>query len=272
MCITSGAAALYATIVGTWDIDHPAYGYRHVLAYQNIPHNFSKQANSMILPIPTHEALTPDQLLDTSEDPHLLKQIADQVAPIKKAAEFTRSRDRQDVSAVFEMGIYRIVMLNEVSQEALAICLAKVPKEKRPEISPDLLGFYQKTYPRYPLMICCFSTRKEKETSPILLHYKPAHPDTFMLNFVEAHGKVPVLGKAVEAHQRIIISSHRVQEAFGDYKALKYQAYSEHLKDFLPIYAQGEHLNTPIPNYDLLINNRKMGESDKLKVRFRILA
>lgn len=272
MCITTGPAALYATIVGAWDIDHPKYGYRHVLAYQNIPHNLSKEPNSMILPIPTHETLKPEQLLDTSRDPDLLKQIADQVAPIKKSPEFSRSRDRQDVNAVFEMGVYHIVMLNKVDQESLEACLAKVPEEKRPEISEELLNFYQKTYPGYPLLICCFSTRKEKESSPILLHYNPLHPETFMFNFVEAHGEVPQLGSAIFAHQRIIIASYRIKEAFGDYKELKYDTYSEHLKDFLPVFAQGEHVNNRIPNYDLLIDNSKMAESDHLQINLGILS
>ena len=104
MCITALDAFLADTYVGVWDIDHPTLGYRHVLAYQNTPKNLANTPNCMLLHVPTQTPLTPDCLLDTTNDPGFLEQMAESILPpLPNAA---RGIGSSSPNYVVEMGIY----------------------------------------------------------------------------------------------------------------------------------------------------------------------
>ncbi len=64
MCITSLQAHLNDTAIGSWDIDHPKYGYRHVLAYENAPQNLGRKPNCMLLHIPAKVPILPEEFLE----------------------------------------------------------------------------------------------------------------------------------------------------------------------------------------------------------------
>ena len=132
MCITSAAATLSSTYVGAWEIEHPTYGYRHVMAYQNAPQNLSEGANCMLLHLPAAEPLLPEYLLNTADCPNLLRQMA----ASKTSREASRSLAIPQQVYVVEMGIYHVVLLNEKTPAALEMALAQVPAEKRPQIEP----------------------------------------------------------------------------------------------------------------------------------------
>lgn len=265
MCITSDEAKLRSTLIGVWDLDHPDHGYRHVLAYQNAPENLVEGPNSMILAIPTHQELKQEHILNTERDMDFLKKMADLVAPER----FTRSEPPRNM--VFEMGIYHIAILNDPNEHTLDTCLAAIPEEKRPSIGLDLLAFYQDTYRGFPLLICCFSSKDVKDSSPILVHFDPAYPDTFMFNTVDAHGEVPKLGEPVIFHQRIIIGSHKIKEAYGDFQAFDHSGLSPHLIPYLAKFGQGTHIKDYIPNYDILVDNRELAHSDNINIGLGIL-
>lgn len=267
MCISSAEAELLSTIIGVWDIDHPEYGYRHVLAYQNAPRNLAEGPNSMILAIPTNQAIKPEQILDTENDKTFLVEMAKLVAPLKV---FSRSQIRSNT--VTEMGIYHIAILNDLSFPSVQACLSQIPEEKRPEIASELITFYQETYPGFPLLICCFNNEHAEEASPIMVHFDPAYPDTFMYNTVEAHGHVPELGEPVLFHQRIIIGSYKIKEAFGDYQAFDHSTVSPALQPFLPQFGQGDHVTVDLPNFDIIVDNTTLGESDTINMDVGIIS
>ena len=204
MCVTSAAATLNSTYVGAWEIEHPVYGYRHVMAYQNAPQNLAEGANCMLLHLPAAEPLFPEYLLDTADCPNFLKQMA----ASKASRSFTSGNAFPQQIYVVEMGIYHVVLLNEKTPEALDQALTQVPAEKRPQIAPELLQFYSTQFPDYPIVLACFNNRESKQASPIVLHYKPSDPTHLFFNLLEGHdGGPPQLNQLVERHQVIIAGS-----------------------------------------------------------------
>ena len=125
MCVTSATAHLNNTVVGGWDIQHPTYGYRHVLAYQNAPKNLASGANCMLLHIPTTTDLVPSDLVDTSSYPELLYDIVKTLIP--PPPENTRSLGVSPKNHVIEMGVYHVALLNDLSSTALKGVLNQIP-------------------------------------------------------------------------------------------------------------------------------------------------
>lgn len=248
MCVTSANAALTSTIVGAWEIEHPSYGYRHVMAYQNTPKNLADTPNCMLLHLPAAEPLLPEYLLDTADCPLLLVHMAN-----SKLSRDLSSRSVAPQSVyVVEMGIYHVVLLNEKTPAALAEALAQIPLEKRPVIAPELLGFYATQFPDYPIVLACFNNKDSKQASPIMLHFKPAQPTQLFYNLLEGHdGGAPELNRLVKRHQTIIAGSNIAQPDHTQFY-IEYQGYGvpEHLRPFLPTVIDIEHLDDKSPNGD----------------------
>lgn len=247
MCVTSASATLESTIVGAWEIEHPSYGYRHVMAYQNVPTNLADTPNCMLLHLPAAEPLLPEYLLDTSECPMLLVQMANSMV----SRSFTPMSVPQKVYVV-EMGIYHVVLLNEKTPEALEAALKQVPSEKRPIISAELLQFYASRFPEYPIVLACFNNRDSKQASPIMLHFKPIDPLHLFFNLLEGHdGAAPDLNRLVKRHQAIIAGSNIVQANELRFSIpFRGNEVPEHLLPFLPNLIEVEHLAGETMNED----------------------
>ena len=248
MCITSAAATLSSTYVGAWEIEHPTYGYRHVMAYQNAPQNLSEGANCMLLHLPAAEPLLPEYLLNTADCPNLLRQMA----ASKTSREASRSLAIPQQVYVVEMGIYHVVLLNEKTPAALEMALAQVPAEKRPQIAPELLQFFSTHFPDYPIVLACFNNRESKQASPIMLHFKPSNPSQLFFNLLEGHdGGPPQLNQLVERHQAVIAGSNRV-EARGNQFPYQFEPLGipEALHPFLPTVVDVEYLHGEAFNDD----------------------
>lgn len=247
MCVTSASATLESTIVGAWEIEHPSYGYRHVMAYQNVPTNLADTPNCMLLHLPAAEPLLPEYLLDTSECPMLLVQMANSMV----SRSFATMSVPQKVYVV-EMGIYHIVLLNEKTPEALEAALKQVPSEKRPIISAELLQFYASRFPEYPIVLACFNNRDSKQASPIMLHFKPIDPLHLFFNLLEGHdGAAPDLNRLVKRHQAIIAGSSIVHSNELRFSIpFRGNEVPEHLLPFLPSLIEVEHLAGETMNED----------------------
>jgi hypothetical protein len=201
MCITLNEAELYATIVGGWDIVHPERGPLRVLAYLNNAKNLVPGLpNCMPLQVETDTDLTPEDIIDTTPHPTVLKDMFDIYHPK------TRSL-RKEIEEVFvvEMGIYHLVVMNSLSQEGLAKALAQVPENKRPHFSEKMLSFYKENLPNCKLILACFDTTEAKNASTILVTYIPSNPDKIRLPMLEGHGSFPVIAAPVEVHQKIVV-------------------------------------------------------------------
>ena len=248
MCVTSAAATLNSTYVGAWEIEHPVYGYRHVMAYQNAPQNLAEGANCMLLHLPAAEPLLPEYLLDTADCPNLLKQMA----ASKTSREATLGSAVAQQVYVVEMGIYHVVLLNEKTPAALEQALTQVPAEKRPAIAPELLQFYSTHFPDYPIVLACFNNRESKQASPIVVHYKPNDPGHLFFNLLEGHdGGPPQLNQLVERHQVIIAGSSLVEPNHNRFP-FKFEPFGvpKILHPFLPTAVEVEHLSGEAFNDD----------------------
>ena len=246
MCVTSAKALLTSTYVGAWEIEHPTYGYRHVLAYQNAPQNLADGPNCMLLHVPAAAPILPEHLLDTADCPDLLRQMSRQLL-----ANYSRSNIVPQQIFVVEMGVYHVVLLNEKSEAGLNAALEQIPLEKRPNIAPELLNFYATQFPDYPLVLACFNNRDSHNASPIMLHYQPIHAEYLFYNLLEGHdGGAPVLEQTIQRHQTIIAGSNRLDAWKEEPKKFNYPGVPEHLLPFLPTLGATQELVGDAPNGD----------------------
>ena len=260
MCITSGEARLNNTYVGAWDIEHPEYGYRHVLAYQNRVTNLEEGANCMLLHIPSTQAIEPDWVLDTSENMDFLRNLYEFLSPQPSNRGFaTRSFEP---NYVIERGVYHIAILNDLTEAALEATLEQIPAHKLPKIDWDLLEFFKTAYPNFPLLLCCFNNKDTKEASPILVHFPPLYPDELMLNTIDSHGGIPNPKRSLNFHQRLIVGScKKPAELVQPYRALP-KNFTSSLDAFLPDYAIAVAIarEQKFPNQDICIDLKTVHE------------
>ena len=233
MCVTSAKAHLDNTVVGGWDIQHPTYGYRHVLAYQNSPKNLASGANCMLLHIPATADLVPSDLVDTSAYPNILYDIVKTLIP--PPSQGSRSLSVSPKNHVIEMGVYHVALLNDLSSTALRSVLNQIPVSKRPIIASVLLEFYVEKFPNYRLVLACFDNKNLKTASAIMLHYEPMFPNKIFFPLLEGHdGKVPRIGQHIRMHQQIIYGS--VSRIESTLLSLSVPSLPETLLPFLPKY------------------------------------
>ena len=270
MCITALDAELSNTYVGVWDIDHPELGYRHVLAYQNTPKNLVNTPNCMLLHVPTKHPLTPSSILDTSNDPRFLEQMAESVlAPVTTAA---RGADFSASNFITEMGIYHIAILNDVSFDAWLEVKRTIPKHKQPTIKEEFIRFYAEQFPSYALLICCFHNRDAKKASPIVLHYSPQFPDTFHFPTLDSHGKVPQIGAKHRFHQVIVTGSQQLKRPGDGFDAFDLTRVGKPLLPFLPKVGAALRLAGSVaPNSDLLLEAVPIRDGGDAQFDFGIL-
>ena len=270
MCITALEADLFNTYVGVWDIDHPTFGYRHVLAYQNSPKNLANSPNCMLLHVPTQSPLTPSCILDTANDQSFLEQMANSVLPLPRT--YARGEDPFSPNFVIEMGIYHIAILNEVSHEAWLELKETIPSRKRPTIRREFIQFYAAEFPSYALVVCCFHNRDTKRASPIMLHYVPTFPDTFHFPTLDSHGQLPVVGAKQRFHQVIVTGSQQLKTPGNGFSAFNLSGVSATLQPFLPKVGAALRLSgTVAPNSDLLLEAPSVRLGGDAKFDFGIL-
>lgn len=270
MCVTAEFSTLDKTYIGAWDINHPRYGYRHVLAYQNRVKNTFSGPNCMLLHIPSAQPIQPEWLVDTTEHSTFLTDMYYFLAP-RLLGRGLMSHDESSGNYVVEQGVYHIAILNNLNQEALDTTLEKIPKEKLPSIDFKLIEFFKQTFPNFPLLLCCFNNKVAKQASPILVHFPPKFPNTLMLNTLDSHGGIPDLKHFLPFHQKLILgSSKEVISPPPPYHLL--HTFSNHpLKEFFPNYAIGIdfYKGNAFQNRDVCIDLNKLHSTIPFDVEFR---
>jgi hypothetical protein len=84
----------------------------------------------------------------------------------------------------------------------------RIPENKRPQINPELLAWYEKTYPGWSLALCCFDNKDKKKAEPLFWWYKPIDPKNLFFPAVDSHdGNPPDLTKKVPADHIILLGS-----------------------------------------------------------------
>ena len=271
MCITTIQAALLDTIVGVWDIQHPEWGYRHVLAYQNKPKNLEDSPNCMLLHIPSKTPLEPKHILPTDQDPNFLEKMVDSFF----AAFHRNARGRNFEAAhrnhLVEMGIYHIALLNSLAEADVAETLKQVPEDKRPAIAPNFLDFYREHFPGFPLVLCCFNNQEAKKASPIMLHFDPIYPDTFMFPLLDGHGSLPEIGSKHHLHQMIVTGSSHLTKDGNGFHYFDLKGISEELRSFVPQVGAALDITGPGKNTDLLLDAVSVRAGGDADLSFGIL-
>lgn len=270
MCVTSLNAILSNTIIGVWDIQHPQYGYRHVLAYQNAPKNLADLPNCMLLHIPSAEPLSPENLIDTAAYPDFLSNMAksaiDELNRGMKGLSYG-----SDQNNVITMGIYHIAILNHVDRDALQLVLDQIPSDKQPKIPIDFIDFYAQTFPGFPLVLACFNNATAQKASPIMLHFSPRFKDVFMFNTLESHGHIPVIGEEVYYGQLLLCGSDQIKSASNGFAKLEPGPVSSDLEQWLPTYGAAFQLSNYLENGDLLVNVADVQQSGDADIEVGLL-
>lgn len=273
MCFTSLAADLYNTLIGVWDINHPKYGYRHVLTYENAPKNLERAPNCMMLHIPSKTPILPEHILDTSDCPDFFKSAADDLLRRKgflKDRALGRNLGEGSHNYVIQMGIYHIAILNDLSN--IKNVLKQIPRKKRPKINQAFINFFGEKFPDYPILLCCFNTKDAAKASPIMVHFAPQNPTVLQANTIESHGTVPDLEMDYYYHQMVLFSSYQIKAETEDFLLLDWSKAHPKLLPFLPKYGDIEDLrDVACPNMDLLIDLNSIRLGKEVECDFNLL-
>lgn len=189
MCITSAPAKLSKTRILSIGLED---GY-HLLAYANTAKNLSDKVNCMILPVPG--TLTQSDFFDTTAYAGFLKELEKNFTSRSRS----HSKNLKTLSANvenFQLGMYNVFLSTEIN--AIGQVIDKLPEDKRPEVSKNLLTFFEKAYPSCSFVVCVFSNNSSMDSQPIMFRYKPNNEKVFFFPAVDAHdGNAPDLSKQV---------------------------------------------------------------------------
>jgi len=217
MCVTSAPAALSKTRILSFKVDEN----KHFLAYSNSAKNLSSKANAMILPVPgkVKEA----DFVDISAFPRFMENLEGMLTPRSRSLGFSASKGIDRSVAHFQSGMYEVFIASggigtsvagmiqgkkHPVQEALKV----LQPSKRPDISKELLEWYDKFYPGWDLVVCVFGADKTMESQPIAFTYRPLPEwkDALFYPAVDSHsGGVPDLHEEVFVDHFLFAPSSR---------------------------------------------------------------
>ncbi|MEU8002433.1 hypothetical protein AB0B66_14825 [Catellatospora sp. NPDC049111] len=261
MCVSADLADFRGTTVYAGRRNHPVHGRIEVFGYQNTAVNLASGPNAMLLHLPGRD-LTPDSFIDVGRHRDVLDRMLDAVEGGAVAADGMAWMDGPVPRAhVFDHDVYTVVLADDPM--AVYAALERVPRHRRPPVSPELFEFYALAFPRHTIALCCFDNRDALRAKPLLLWYEPIDPDRIVLPAVDCHtGGVPLLGSPVERDHVVIfgVDEADVAEDWGRSPDHLYSAVMDwprdlrhRLREFLPdrIVAAGiDGLDRP----DLLAN------------------
>lgn len=203
MCITAGFAELENTRQG-YLVDHVTK--RHHIFYANYVRNLSDGPNCMILPIPG-EVL---ELHDTTQFNEFLDESISSTNPIPKARGMTGG----DKGIQFvEVGAYMCLIARGADVDEIKKALDRLPTNKRPEISADLLEWYLNFYgEKLNLVLCCFDSNELTEAQPMWVEFIPNHFEIAFFIGADAHdGGIPQIGENVDRDIEMVFACHGIE-------------------------------------------------------------
>jgi len=251
MCISTSASRMSDTLLYSGEGTYKNK-YVHVLAYQNTAFSFSNTANAMILPFPTSQEMSEDNIIDTTMFSSFLKNISDATKlHSKMLRSFALNSDSLGSRSfkVFDKGSYTVVLANDLNkiQDALQL----VPLHKRPIISDEFMEGYGSLYKDLPVAICCWAGNVKAE--PLLWWYEPSDKENLFIPTMDAHdGKAPSPRMTVDTDHIISVGS-----TLNNRPAVSV-SYSQtrpaELHGLLPTSVHGTKMNYHISNGDMWTN------------------
>ena len=246
MCVSLKQAILTQTIAMAYATHHPKSKQPIVvLGYQMNAENQSAGGNAMLLHVPASVDIGPENMLDTSQTPRVLEDIAKAVRPVRnrfmggddmlRSASFGRKASVQ----VFDHGDFTIVMSQDI--RAAHEALARVREDRRPEIPTETVDFYANTLHDQRFMFWCWSGKASRKAPPIMFWYEPSQTNTLFVPGIDAHdGKAPDLGAYVELDHTFAAGHFSLDFNSG----ASFVEYSDgipaELRPFLPRYVKGQ--------------------------------
>jgi hypothetical protein len=262
MCCTFGRSTMSKTRIYVGEAERNGETV-HVLAYQNVAKSLG--ANAMVLPFPTDVAMSQENVIDTRQFKHFLKDITNASKEMTKgldADSFSRG-DRRLASAkvaqVFSVGSYTVVLADNVEQ--IPEALERVPADRRPAVSRSFLNGYAELYPKDPIAVCCWNGAIEAE--PLMWWYVPRDRSELFIPTMDAHdGLAPAPG--VEVQTDHIISVGSVGPTNGYEVRYSQDTIPEAVRDLLPSYVHGHKLPHYLENGDCFVKTSDLHQDSKV--------
>lgn len=259
MCMTSAPAKLSGTLI------YSGEGTRndkkvHVLAYQNVASNQAPGPNAMILPFPTSQEMTEDNIVDTRQFKSFLKDITNatkmRTRSLGSDSRLMSKGIAFNSAKVFDVGSYTVVLAKEAWQ--IPEALTRVPEHKRPTISTKFLEGFSKLYKNQPIAVCCFDGTIEAE--PLLWWYEPKMDGVLFIPTMDAHdGGPPKLSEAVQTDHIISVGSSQNSRVGHHYPVSYKEAIPKDVRSLLPSYVYGTKLKSTYKNGDMFVDPNNMG-------------
>lgn len=263
MCVSSAPALFAGTkgYIGT--AEHPEHGFIHVIGYQNQAANLHGEANAMILPFPTAEAMGPENVVDLGETYRaLLTNMVEACRPEVRYRTLSKGLgggllNGGSYAKVFQHGIYHVVLASD--PELVPAALEQVPEGKRPRISEELMQWYAAIYPGHAIAVCCFSNVSAAESEPLFWWYKPKGGKDALPFFpaVDAHsGRLPNLFARVQVDHGIVVGydEHHKDSIANRFK----NGLPPRIADFLSPYLRGFYPSGRFENGDFFVKNKTL--------------
>lgn len=230
----------------------------HVLAYQNKAK--SSGPNAMVLPFPTSEPMSQDNVIDTSSFKNFLKDITN--ASKIHMRYLGTSRGFNSLAQVFDVGSYTIVLADNIKQ--IHDALDQVPEHKRPSISYNFLTGYSKLYKDQPIAVCCWDGAIEAE--PLLWWYVPRDKSVLFIPTMDAHdGNAPKLEAIVDADHIVSVGSTLPDKTSRQRRVVYQDKIPASVRALLPSSSYGFKVYNRTKNGDMFVQTNKfnVGESHK---------
>lgn len=195
MCISNSKADFSATKGYIGEAQTKEHGLVHVLGYQNSVKNKVDGPNAMILHFPAKELMGKNNVIDLGDKGKgYLKDLCEKFE--EKSRGLTKGVYTNFAKVeIFETGIYTVVISNKPS--LINEALKEIPENKRPDINPELMLWYEKNYPGYSVAVCCFDA-KEAKAEQLFWWYKPINEDELFFPAVDCHsGGLPQFNETV---------------------------------------------------------------------------
>lgn len=258
MCVSMKAADFSGTIGYVGEVVHPLFGHVHMLGYQNTARTLSVGGNAMLLHMPAEGLMTKENIIpldSTKLDKSLLKNMRDDYFPTREKMSMNKgiyTNSARGIS-VFKSGIYDIALTNKPT--LVNDVLDQIPLNKRPDIHPDLMAWYEERFPGWNVALCCFDNQQSIDADPIYWWYKPRFQDRLHFPAIDAHDGVLPKARSIWADHHILFGSDQFEEGgSANLLAQDYQTnYGTALTAFLPKRIMGRKFEGKDRNGDFSI-------------------
>lgn len=264
MCVTSDLAELLGTKIYLGQ----KITYErliNVLAYQNKPVNLSTGPNAMILHIPARAQMTQANNLNTQGCGNLLDDMIRSTIPVTRSGGMSKSFSISERALVYESGIYTIVQARNA--DAVYDALSRVPTNKRPIISRELLQYFNQTYKGWTIQLCCFDNKDTAKADPLMWWYEPMDTSTFVLPGIDSHdGGVPNFQQPVNRDTYLIFGSDNFPRGIGHQVD-----YTDNIpsltRSFLPEKVIATSIRGNTPNGDFVLSGNDVAQNNLSNLR-----